>query len=73
MCLGWAQPSTHLGIRDCGISIVVDGVQHSFHASSNGDEPTDMTIGPFNLSIVDPCVHAGLRLLKKLGGLVNCF
>ena len=45
----------HLGIRDCGISIVVDGVQHSFHASSrSGDEPTDMTIGPFNLSIVEP-------------------
>ena len=37
------------------ISIVVDGVQHSFHASSRaGDEPTDMTIGPFNLSIVEP-------------------
>ena len=45
----------HLGIRDCGISIVVNGVQHSFHASSRaGDEPTDMTIGPFNLSIVEP-------------------
>ncbi|MAP74291.1 MAG: hypothetical protein CMJ55_08540 [Planctomycetaceae bacterium] len=45
----------HLGIRDCGISIVVDGTQHAFHASSRaGDEPTDMTIGPFKLTIIEP-------------------
>ena len=45
----------HLGIRDCGISLVVDGVQHAFHASSRaGNEPTDMTIGPFRLTIVEP-------------------
>jgi len=45
----------HLGIRDCGISFVHDGVQHSFHASARAsDEPTDMKIGPFRLQIVEP-------------------
>ncbi|MGI9603383.1 MAG: hypothetical protein ACR2QE_15980 [Acidimicrobiales bacterium] len=45
----------HLGIRDCGISFVVDGVQHAFHASARaGIEPSDMTVGPFRLEIVEP-------------------
>ncbi len=45
----------HLGIRDCGISVVHDGVQYSFHASARaGDEPSDLRIGPFNLDIVEP-------------------
>ena len=45
----------HLGIKDCGISFVIDGVQHAFHASSRaGDEPSEMQIGPFELEIVEP-------------------
>ncbi len=45
----------HLGIRDCAISVVIDGVQHGFHASCRAAaEPTDMTIGPFTLTIVEP-------------------
>lgn len=45
----------HLGIRDCGISIVIDGTQHAFHASTRaGDEPTEMKIGPFQLTILEP-------------------
>ncbi len=45
----------HLGIRDAGVSIVINGRQHAFHASArSGDEPTDMTIGPFRLEIVEP-------------------
>ena len=45
----------HLGIQDCGISIVHDGVQHAFHASARAtEEPTDMRVGPFDVEIVDP-------------------
>ncbi len=32
----------HLGIRDCGISIAIDGVQHAFHASCRAEgDPAD--------------------------------
>jgi len=45
----------HLDIQDCGISIVIDGEQHAFHASARATpEPTDLSVGPFNLEIVDP-------------------
>ena len=45
----------HLGIRDCAISVVADGEQHAFHASARaGREPTEMTIGPYALEIVEP-------------------
>lgn len=45
----------HLDIQDCGISIVIDGVQHAFHASARATpEPTDLTVGPFNLEITEP-------------------
>lgn len=45
----------HLGLRDCGLSVVHDGVQYAFHASARASgEPTDMRIGPFNLEIVEP-------------------
>ena len=45
----------HLGIQDCGISIVYEGRQYAFHASARaGAEPSEMRVGPFNLQIVDP-------------------
>lgn len=45
----------HLGLHDCGISVVHEGVQYAFHASARAtDEPTDLRIGPFDLRIVDP-------------------
>ena len=45
----------HLGVHDCGISVVHEGVQHSFHASARaGNEPSDLRIGPFDLEIVEP-------------------
>lgn len=45
----------HLGIQDCGLSIVVDGRQHAFHASARAnDEPTDLRVGPFTIDIVEP-------------------
>lgn len=45
----------HLGIQDCGISVVHGGVQYAFHASARAtDEPSDLQIGPFNLEITEP-------------------
>lgn len=45
----------HRGIVDCGFSIVRDGEQHAFHASRRAsDEPTDLTVGPFRLEVVEP-------------------
>jgi hypothetical protein len=45
----------NLGIMDCGLSIVRDGVQHSFHASRRApDEPSEIQIGPFRIDILEP-------------------
>ena len=45
----------HLGIRDCGISLLVDGVQHAFHASCRAEgDPADQVVGPFRLEILEP-------------------
>jgi hypothetical protein len=43
------------GILDCGFSIVRDGEQHAFHASRRASgEPTDTTVGPFRIEILEP-------------------
>ncbi|HCV34314.1 MAG TPA: hypothetical protein DGF10_06570 [Acidimicrobiaceae bacterium] len=45
----------HLGIRDCGLSLVADGVQHSFHASCRAaGDPADQRVGPFHLEVLEP-------------------
>ncbi len=45
----------NLGIMDCGLSIVRDGEQHSFHASRRAPkEPTETVIGPFQIDVVEP-------------------
>ncbi len=45
----------HLGIADAAVSVVHDGVQHAFHASTRkGAEPTDLAVGPFRIEIVEP-------------------
>lgn len=45
----------NLGILDCGFTVVHDGVQHAFHASRRmPDDPSDMTIGPFRIEILEP-------------------
>lgn len=45
----------HLGLRDCALSVVVDGTQHSFHASQHiGADPHELSIGPYELHIVEP-------------------
>ncbi len=45
----------NLGVCDASLSISVGDSQHSFHASrSSPTDPTDMSIGPFRLEILDP-------------------
>ena len=45
----------NLGIMDCGLSLVIDGVQYAFHASRRAPvEPTDLSVGPFTLDILEP-------------------
>lgn len=45
----------NLGILDCGLSIVRGGEQHAFHGSRRApDEPTDLTVGPFSIDVVEP-------------------
>lgn len=45
----------NLGILDCSLSLAIDGHQYAFHASCRApQEPTDMTVGPFSLQILEP-------------------
>ena len=45
----------NLGILDCGLSIVHDGEQHSFHASRRApQERSEVDVGPFKIEIIEP-------------------
>lgn len=45
----------NLGIMDCSLSLAVDGRQYAFHGSRRAPaEPTDTSVGPFRLEILEP-------------------
>jgi hypothetical protein len=45
----------NLGILDCSLSLAIDGHQYAFHGSRRAPhEPTDTTVGPFALQILEP-------------------
>ncbi len=45
----------NLGIMDCSLSLAIDGHQYAFHGSRRApQEPTDTTVGPFALQILEP-------------------
>ncbi len=45
----------NLGILDCSISLATGGRQYAFHGSRRAPrEPTDTTVGPFALHILEP-------------------
>ncbi len=51
------------GILDCGFSIVRDGEQHSFHGSRRAPtEPSDTTVGPFRIEVLEPMRQARVTL-----------
>ncbi len=60
----------NLGILDCGFSIVRDGEQHAFHASCRApQEPSDLTVGPFRLEILEPMRSNRLVIEKNETGI----
>ncbi len=45
----------NLGVQDCGFTLAIDGHQYAFHGSRRApDEPTELTVGPFDLQILEP-------------------
>src|SRR5210317_342162 len=45
----------HRFVQDGHLSIILDGVQHSFHTSGRApDDPRDTSMGPFRIEIVEP-------------------
>lgn len=45
----------NLGILDCSLSLALDGRQYAFHGSRRAPhEPTDTSVGPFSLHILEP-------------------
>ncbi|MFO7549944.1 MAG: hypothetical protein R6W80_00950 [Haliea sp.] len=45
----------NLGIMDCSLSLALDGRQYAFHGSRRAPaEPTDTSVGPFVLRILEP-------------------
>ncbi len=45
----------NLGIMDCSLSLAIDGQQYAFHGSRRApSEPTDTSVGPFVLRILEP-------------------
>ena len=45
----------HLGVKDAHVSFIHEGRQYAFHVSGRrSDEPSDLTIGPYSLEIIEP-------------------
>lgn len=45
----------NLGIVDCSLSLAIDGRQYAFHGSRRAPvEPTDLSVGPWRLEILQP-------------------
>jgi hypothetical protein len=62
----------HRRILDCGLSIVREGEQHSFHASRRApSEPSETQVGPFRIEVVEPMRRARVRLEENETG-ISC-
>jgi hypothetical protein len=45
----------NLGIMDCSLSLALDGRQYAFHGTRRApQEPTDTSVGPFRIEILEP-------------------
>jgi len=59
-------------ILDCGFSIVRDGEQHAFHGSRRApDDPSDTSVGPFRIEILEPMRRVRVRLEPNETG-IDC-
>ncbi len=53
----------NLGILDCGLSIVHEGEQHSFHGSRRAPkERSEIEVGPFKIEIIEPMMSLRVTL-----------
>ena len=60
----------HLGIMDCGFSLVIDGEQHAFHASRRApQEPSELVVGPFRIEILEPMQRLRVTIAPNETGL----
>jgi hypothetical protein len=60
------------GIVDCGFSVVIDGRQHAFHGSRRAsNEPTDTTVGPFKIDVIEPMRGVRVKLDENETG-ISC-
>jgi len=60
----------NLGIMDCSLSLAVDGHQYAFHGSRRApEEPTDTTVGPFALQILEPMGRHRLAIADNETGI----
>jgi len=58
------------GILDCGFSVVRDGEQHAFHGSRRAPaEPSDSTVGPFRIEVLEPMRKARVTLVPNETGI----
>ncbi len=44
----------HQDMQDCGVSLVIDGVQYAFHGSARANIEREIAIGPFKIEVVEP-------------------
>ena len=56
-------------IMDCGFSIVRGGEQHAFHASRRAGDPSDTTVGPFRIEVVEPMRRIRVVVAKNETGI----
>ena len=60
----------NLGIMDCGLSIVHDGEQNSFHGSRRApDERSEIEVGPFKIEIIEPMMSLRVTLDDNESGI----
>jgi hypothetical protein len=62
----------HLGIMDCGFSIVRGGVQHAFHGSRRApSDPSESVVGPFRIDVIEPMRRIRVTLAENETG-ISC-
>ena len=62
----------HLGILDCGFSIVRGGEQHAFHASRRApQDPSETAVGPFRIEVIEPMRRIRVTLDENETG-ISC-
>ena len=56
----------HLGVKDAHVSFIHEGRQYAFHVSGRRpDEPSDLTIGPYSLEIIEPMRSCRIRVTEN--------